>query len=74
MSQEAVERLLGRLITDERFRIQAQDLLGSVCRQEGYLLSPEEMKMVAGCDLTQFKRMGEQINPALCRAGMADRS
>jgi hypothetical protein len=68
MSQEAVERLLGRLITDERFRIQAQDLLGSACRQEGYLLSPEEMKMVAGTDLAKFSELAGQISPGLRRA------
>ncbi len=68
MSQEAVERLLGRMITDDRFRKQAQGLLGSACRQEGYLLSPEEIRMVSGIDLTRFRELADQISPGLRRA------
>ena len=68
MSQEAVERLLGRLITDEQFRLQAQDLLGATCRQAGYLLSPEEMRLLASSDLKRFVELADQISPGLRRA------
>ena len=68
MSQEAVERLLGRLITDEHFRQQAQDLLGTACRQEGYLLTPQEMRLVSELEFKSIQHFAEQINPSLCRA------
>lgn len=68
MSQEAVEKVLGRLLTDEQFRTQAQHQLGAACRQEGYLLSPEEMKMLSRTDLTGFSDLAEQLNPCLRRA------
>jgi len=70
MSQEAVERLLGRLLTDERFREQARDGLGTVCRQEGYPLTPEELQLVATTDLIKFNDLKDHINPGLRRAGL----
>ena len=43
MSQVAVERVLGRLITDARFRRQAADSFGAACLQEGYNLTTTEL-------------------------------
>ena len=43
MSQVAVERVLGRLITDARFRRQAVDSFGAACLQEGYSLTTTEL-------------------------------
>ena len=68
MSQEAVEKLLGRLITDARFRQQAEELLGTACRQGGYVLSPEEINLVATADLGKFAELGNLLNPGLRRA------
>jgi len=47
MSQDAIERLLGRLITDESFRrCFSGCCLDRICRQEGYKLTQGERQMV----------------------------
>ena len=55
MSQEAVERFLGRVITDERFRKQAMSALEQSCLSEGYALSPTETAFLAKLD---FRLLG----------------
>jgi len=69
MSQEAVERVLGRLITDERFRDMAADSLEVVCLREGYRLSPAELRLLSSLDLQYVTEFAGKLNPGLCRAG-----
>jgi hypothetical protein len=69
MSQEAVERLLGRMITDERFRHQAADSMEVASLQEGYRLSPAELRLLSGLELQSISELAGRLNPALCRAG-----
>lgn len=69
MSQEAVERVLGRLISDKRFRRLAADSLEAACLQEGYRLSPEELRLLSGLELQQVAELAGRLNPGLCRAG-----
>ncbi len=69
MSQEAVERLLGRLITDERFRIMASVSLESACLQEGYRLTSVEMNLLSGLDMKQIKELASRLDSGLCRTG-----
>ena len=69
MSQEAVERLLGRLITDERFRRLAADSLDLASLQEGYRLSPEELRLLSGFGLQGITELAGRLHPGLCRAG-----
>lgn len=54
MSQEAVERVLGRLITDERFRLSVGDSLETACVQQGYSLSRLELRFLSELELKQI--------------------
>jgi hypothetical protein len=69
MSQEAVEQVLGRLLTDERFRRQASDSLEAACLQEGYRLIPGELQLLAGLDLHLVAVLAERLHRGLRRAG-----
>jgi len=70
MSQEAVERVLGRLITDECFRRSAADSLEAASLQAGYQLSPAELRLLTGnLELQRISELAGRINPGLCRAG-----
>lgn len=55
MSQESVERFLGRVLTDERFREKARFSLDQCCSTEGYSFSPSERTHLAKLD---FRLMG----------------
>ena len=69
MSQEAVERLLGRMITDERFRHLAADSMATASLQEGFCLSPTELRLLSGIELKCITELAGRLNPGLCRAG-----
>lgn len=69
MSQDAVERLLGRLVTDEQFRRRAMVSLESACIQEGYRLTAEEQQLVSGLDLRHLADIAARLDPGLCRVG-----
>lgn len=69
MSQEAVERVLGRLITDERFRRQAVDSLAAASLREGYCLTPAELQLLSILDLQRITELADQLIPGLCRTG-----
>jgi len=69
MSQEAVERVLGRLITDERFRRLASDSLELACLLEGYRLFPAELRLLSCLELQCISELAGRLNPGLCRAG-----
>jgi hypothetical protein len=68
VSQEAVERFLGRLITDGRFLRLAADSMEAACLQEGYSLSPAELRLLSGLDLRSIAELAERLDPGLCRA------
>ena len=70
MTQEAVESLLGRLITDREFRILVDASLEKSCREAGYSLNPEELSLMSGSlDLQRISELGNMLDPGLCRAG-----
>ena len=68
MSQLTVELVLGRLVTDERFRTQAAASLEKATLQEGYCLSQTELLLLSGVELQGFSELAYRLNPGLCRA------
>jgi hypothetical protein len=72
MSQEAVERILGRLITDGRFRRLAAHSLDQTCLLEGYRLTPVELRLLSGVELQSIVELADRLDPGLCRTGGGD--
>ena len=68
MSQDAVERILGRMLTDTRFRAQVGKSLESASRQAGFLLTPCELRLLSALELTGFAKLAGRLDPALRRA------
>jgi hypothetical protein len=68
MSQEAVERVLGRLLTDEGFRRSAKESLEVACMQQGYLLTTTELSLLSTMKLQALTDVAAQLHPGLCRA------
>jgi hypothetical protein len=68
MSQEAVERILGRMITDERFRTLAFESLEAANLQEGYRLTPMELQLMSKLELKLIVELSRSIDSGLCRA------
>lgn len=69
MSQDSVEKLLGRFITDDRFRTEAAASLEKLCHLEGYNLTEGELNLVARIDMQTFEKVAVQLDPGLRRAG-----
>lgn len=67
MSQEAVERFFGRLLTDDAFRNRAADALADTCRAEGYQLSEEEMKAITAEDLARLAQASNRLDRSIKR-------
>lgn len=68
MSQEAVERILGRMITDRRFLCQAIESLQTASMQEGYPLSQIELRLLSGLGQDCITEFAGHLDPGLCRA------
>jgi predicted restriction endonuclease len=68
MSQDSVERFLGRIITDEKFRQKASKSLKSACTREGYLLSQKEIMFLEQVDYVMFSQIALDIDDAIKRA------
>jgi len=67
MSQEAVERVLGRLITDEQFRYLAGNSLDNACLQAGYSLSMTESLLLSRLEMKHISELAVCLDPGLCR-------
>jgi len=68
MSQDFVERLLGRMLTDANFRDDAATSLTKVCRREGYDLTEGELNLVERINIRTFESVASRLDPGLCRA------
>jgi len=70
MSQEAVEQILGRLITDGQFRRLVVDSLEAASRREGYNLTPAELLLLSdSLELQRITELAGRLNPGLRRVG-----
>ena len=67
MTQESVEKVLGRLLTDDIFRNRAKESLIEACLEEGYLLSAEESRMVGRLDLLKIDSVACSLDSGLKR-------
>jgi hypothetical protein len=67
MSQEALERFLGRLLTDDAFRLRAASALSAACREEGYHLSDEELRAIRREDFARFDAVSELLDSSIKR-------
>lgn len=68
MSQDAVENLLGRIITDKGFRQRAMVSLEQACAGVGLLISAEEMIFLKAIDFKLFDQVAESIDGAIRRS------
>ncbi len=68
MSQEAVERILGRMLTDSCFRARMSESPESASRLAGFLLTPRELRLLSGVELPCLAELSCRLDPGLCRA------
>jgi len=62
MSQEAVERLLGRLLTDDTFRKRAKESIEGITLEAGYDLNAGELRYISDDDIIRLDMVSQQLN------------
>ena len=67
MSQEALERLLGRLLTDDTFRKQAEEDIEVLCQETGSSLNADERKAITRDDLIRIDMVSKQLDTSIKR-------
>jgi hypothetical protein len=67
MTQESVEKVLGRMLTDDIFRNRVKESLNEACLEEGYLLSEEESRMVGRLDLLKIDSVARSLDSGIKR-------
>jgi putative modified peptide len=73
MSQKNVERIIGRLATDEEFRRLFQADPGKAVRElneQGVELTRSEVAALAATDASVFDRVAEALDPRLQKASL----
>lgn len=68
MSQAAVERVLGRLVTDAEFRADFFVEPAGVCRDHGLELTPVELSALLRVDEQALKTLATRLDPKIVRA------
>lgn len=69
MSQAAVEQLIGRLVTDDIFRERIRHDVRSACRENGFALTDDELRLVQRIDLDTFSPLAELVADDIRRHG-----
>jgi hypothetical protein len=67
MSQEGVERFLGRLMTDHRFLKLGLRSVPAACRETGFDLSDEELLSIRREDLVRIELIAERLDSRIKR-------
>ena len=67
MSQDAVEKVLGRMLTDDQFRRRVSQDLVVACQEKGYLLDDEELALVGKFDVTSLSTAAEILDGGIKR-------
>ncbi len=67
MSQEAVERLLGRLLTDDHFRKRAGESIVCVSREAGYDLNEDELNSISHDDVVRIDMVAGYLDGRIKR-------
>jgi len=68
MSQLAVERVLGRLVTDGEFRSEFFGEPADACRDNGFELTSIELAALLRIDLQALVCLAERLDPKIVRA------
>ncbi|MEI6704236.1 MAG: Os1348 family NHLP clan protein [Deltaproteobacteria bacterium] len=67
MSQEDIEKLLGRLLTDDLMRQRATTQLAAICEDEGYRLTPDEVKKIKPEDIARLAMVSSWMDTGIKR-------
>lgn len=67
MSQEAVERFLGRLLTDDAFRKRAQESIESASREAGFDLNASELVAISLDDIIRLDMVSQELDKGIKR-------
>ena len=73
MSQDNVERVIGRLVTDEAFRRRFKGDAVAVLRallEEGIALNPCELRALASLDPDVIAGLAERIDPRILKSDL----
>ncbi len=68
MGQDAVERFLGRIITDDAFREMAKESFSEACIREGFIFTEREMEVLSRLDFEKFSVLSEELDRRLKRS------
>jgi predicted restriction endonuclease len=69
MAQDSVERLLGRMITDDAFRKAVKKDFKAVCFSEGFNLNASEMAILSKINFDKFSQLAKTIDDDIRREG-----
>ena len=70
MTQQAVERTLGKLLTDEAFRERFFATPVAACREAGLALSPIEIDALSRLSRDELAQFGESLDQRISRASL----
>lgn len=73
MSQRSVERALGKMVTDEAFRLEFLRDPGRASIEAGLELLPEEVEALRSVPAAMLARLASCLDDRICRLSVCDR-